>query len=152
MYTIQKSVRTGLLITLLAAVAVASPTLAGDKSDMAGRAQVWQDAFNSGAGTTIAGLYTEDAMRLPYQAPTIEGRDAIAANIAGTREAGITSIKLEVTGAESQGNMGWGHGTYVLMDGEGNTVQSGKWMNVSKKVEGKWLIHCDIWNTNAPEE
>ncbi len=47
--------------------------------------------------------------------------------------------------------MGWGHGTYVLMDADGSTVEQGKWMNVSKKVGGKWLIHCDIWNTDAAE-
>lgn len=47
--------------------------------------------------------------------------------------------------------MTWGHGTYRLMDAEGTTIQSGKWMNVSKKVGGTWLIHADIWNTDAPE-
>jgi uncharacterized protein (TIGR02246 family) len=150
MYTILKSFRIGLLIALLSAVAL-SPALAGDKSDMAGRAKTWEDAFNSAAAGALAGLYTEDAMRLPYQAPVINGRDAIAENIKSTREQGITSIKLEVLGSESQGNMGWGHGTYVLMDGDGNTIQAGKWMNVSKKIDGKWLIHCDIWNTDAPE-
>jgi len=96
-------------------------------------------------------LYTKDAQRMPYQAPTVSGNSAIPANVEASYEAGAVKVKLAVLGAESQGNLGWGHGTYELMDSAGKTVQKGKWMNVSKKVDGKWLIHADIWNTNAPE-
>jgi uncharacterized protein (TIGR02246 family) len=149
----QQTIRIGVVVTLVVAVvAPASPVLAGDKSDLAGRAKTWQESFNAGDADAVAALYSEDGMRLPYQAPAVKGRDAIVANINGTRDMGITSVKIEVLGSESQGSMAWGHGTYALMDGEGNTVQAGKWMNVSKKLGGKWLIHCDIWNTDAPEE
>ena len=149
----QKSSRiiTTLAVALLAATLTTSPALAGDKSDMAGRAKVWQEAFNSGSGKAVAALYTEDAMRMPYQAPTVSGNAALPANVQASYDAGAVKIKLEVLGAEAQGNLGWGHGTYELMDAEGKTIQKGKWMNVSKKVGGKWLIHADIWNTNAPE-
>jgi len=136
-----------LVVTMLAV----APSLAGDdKSDLKGRAAAFQEAFNSGDFDAVAALYAENGMRLPYQAPTIEGRAAIASNLQANRDGGITKIELAVLGAETQGNMGWGHGTYRLMDAEGATVQQGKWMNVSKKVDGKWLIDCDIWNTDAP--
>ncbi len=140
------------VVFLVVVTLLISPALAGDKSDMAGRAVAWQDAFNAGNAGAIAALYTEDGMRLPYQAAPVSGRESIAANVQATLDAGLRKIKLEVLGSESQGNLGWGHGTYVLMDAEGATVQQGKWMNVSKKVDGKWFIHCDIWNTNAPPE
>jgi ketosteroid isomerase-like protein len=142
---------TTLVAALLAATLTSIPALAADKSDMAGRATGWEKAFNSGNGEAVAAFYTEDAQRLPYQAPTVSGNSAIAANVQTTYEAGAVKIKLAVLGAESQGSMGWGHGTYELMDADGKTVQKGKWMNISKKVGGKWLIHADIWNTNAPE-
>lgn len=149
----RKSTRvvTSLAAALLVASLTTVPALAGDKSDMAGRAKDWEKAFNSGNGEAVAALYTEDAKRLPYQAPTVSGNSAIPANVKASYEAGAVKIKLVVLGAESQGSMGWGHGTYELMDAEGKTVQKGKWMNVSKKVGGKWLIHADIWNTDAPE-
>lgn len=137
---------------LVGTILVASPALADDKSDLAARAAAWKAAFNAGDANGVAELYTEDAMRLPYQASTIKGRAAVVANIQETYDKGITKIRLEVLGAETMGNMAWGHGSYVLMDGDGNTIQEGKWLNVSKKVGGEWLTHADIWNTNEPGE
>jgi uncharacterized protein (TIGR02246 family) len=143
----------GLSLTIALAVMLAvSPVLAGDKSDMAGRAKTWEKAFNAGDTAALAAHYTEDGTRMPYQAPTISGRSAIAEQTQGTFDSGATKIKLAVLGGESQGNLAWGHGTYQLMNAEGATVQQGKWMNVSRKVDGTWLIHADIWNTDeAPE-
>jgi len=141
----------GSFVVLLVAVTLAaSPALAGDKSDLAGRVKVWQDAFNAGNADAVAALYTKEALRMPYQAPAIQGRAAIQGNIKMTHDAGVTKIALGVLGAESRGSLAWGHGTYVLMDANGATVQQGKWMNVSKKVGGEWRIHSDIWNTDAP--
>ena len=46
--------------------------------------------------------------------------------------------------------MGWGAGTYKTFSEDGTELDSGKWMNVSKMVDGEWKIHCDIWNSNLP--
>jgi uncharacterized protein (TIGR02246 family) len=135
---------------LIATLAVA-PALAGDASNMAQMVEEWEAAFNAGNAEAVAAMYTEDATRLPYQAPTISGRSAIAENIQANREQGIVKIELKLGGSESQGSMAWAHGTYHLMDADGTTIQKGKWMNVSKKVKGEWLIQSDIWNTDAPE-
>ncbi len=146
----------GLIIALVAVMAtsllaVSSLSAGDDASDMAARAKSWQEAFNAGNPEAIAALYTEDGMRLPYQAPPVKGRTAITASIQAARDAGGSKAEIEVVGTESQGNMAWAHGTYVLKNAEGDMIEEGKWMNVSKKVGGEWLIHCDIWNTNAPE-
>jgi ketosteroid isomerase-like protein len=118
---------------------------------LAARAKAWQDAFNAGKADAVAALYTEGAVRLPYQAPSITGRAAIAGNIQENYDNGVTKIDLKVLESAAAGDMAWGHGTYSLMNSEGATVQQGKWMNISEKVGGVWLIHRDIWNTNAPE-
>jgi ketosteroid isomerase-like protein len=143
-----------LIVAVSAALMLVAPTaLAGeDASDLAGRVEIWEKAFNTGDKDAIAALYTEDSARLPYQAPTVVGRAGIPANIQTSYDAGVVSIELGVVAAESQGNMAWGQGTYLLKDAEGATVASGKWLNVSKKVGGAWLIHRDIWNTDAPDE
>jgi ketosteroid isomerase-like protein len=131
---------------------VAPAALAGgDASDLAGRLEKWEKAFNAGEKDALAALYTEDAARLAYQAPTVNGRAGIAANIQAAYDLGVVSIDLGLTAAETQGTMAWGQGTYTLKDAEGAVVASGKWLNVSKKVGGAWLIHRDIWNTDAPE-
>jgi hypothetical protein len=46
--------------------------------------------------------------------------------------------------------MGYGTGTYELMREDGTTIDKGKWMNVSKKVNGSWKFQSDIWNSNMP--
>lgn len=144
--------RSRLLVgALLVATLAVAPALAGDPSKMAKRLEAWEAAFNAGDAKALTAHYTEDAARLPYQAPTITGRAAIADQMTAMRDQGAVKIELELLGSEAQGKMGWGHGTYHLMDADGGTVQKGKWMNVSKKVGGKWLIASDIWNTDAPE-
>jgi ketosteroid isomerase-like protein len=137
----------GLTVIALLATSLA---LAGDKSDMAGRIVSWQKLYNSGDFDALAAQYTEDATRMPYQAPKVQGRAAIAEMNRTFHDAGAVKIELELVGSESSGGMGWAQGTYHLMDSNGETFQKGKWMNVSKKVGKEWLILADIWNTDAP--
>jgi ketosteroid isomerase-like protein len=148
----RKSVSILACVAVLAAGLVVSPALAGnDASNMTERIVQWQNMFNAGDAKGIAAMYAEDGARLPYQAPAVSGRAAIAANIQGTLDQGIVKIELALAGSESQGDLAWAHGTYHLMNAEGATVQKGKWMNVSRKVKGTWLTQADIWNTDAPE-
>ena len=142
----------GLCLAMLLVVLAGTPAFAGDDpTDLAGRIAKWEKAFNAGDVEALAAGYTEDASRMPYQAPTISGRAAIVKNITDTQALGLTKVELTVGGTETQGNLSWAHGTYHLMTADGATAQKGKWMNVSKKVKGEWLIAADIWNTDAPD-
>lgn len=138
-------------IVLLAGLAALTPAIAGESKHNEEMLKNWQAAMNAGDVEAIAAMYTEDARRMPYQAPAVQGRAAIAKNIQETLDQGITSVELTHGGSETHGNMGWAHGTYKLMTADGTLVQEGKWMNVTKKVGGKWHIAADIWNTDAPE-
>ncbi|MDH3626424.1 MAG: DUF4440 domain-containing protein [Acidobacteriota bacterium] len=141
----------GIMLLVAMTALVTTPVVAGDASDNAGRIKVWTKAFNSGDVSAIAAGYTEDAVRMPYQMPAVTGRDAIVENIEAARAAGAASAKITLDEGESSGDHAWGRGRYELMDGDGNVIQTGKWLNVSKKVKGQWLIHRDIWNTDKPE-
>ena len=33
---------------------------------------------------------------------------------------------------------------------DGAVIKTGKFMELWKKVDGKWLIHRDMWSSNAP--
>lgn len=144
-------IRVATVSLLLVSALLALPAVADDKSNMQERVKAWQAAFNAGDADALSRTYTPDAVRMPYQAPTLKGRAAIRAHFESTFEGGIAGVELEVLGADSQGKLAWACGTYVLKAADGSTVQQGKWMNVSKKVRGEWLIYSDIWNTNAPD-
>jgi ketosteroid isomerase-like protein len=117
---------------------------------LAGRAASWQKNFGSDNLEGVAALYTEDACRMPPNAEAIKGRDAIVAHLKGMKEEGAAKVKIGVTADETSGDMAHGTGTYEILGADDSHIDHGKWMNVSKKVGGKWLIQCDIWNSDMP--
>lgn len=51
--------------------------------------------------------------------------------------------------------MGWQSGTYVVKDKAGKVVETGKYLSVSMKKDGKWPYVRDTWNADgapAPAE
>ena len=136
------------IIGLLLAV---TPVVAGDDSDMAGRLVTWQKAYNSDDLDALQAMYTEDGCRMPPNAETVSGSEAMQEFNKRGKELGWAEVTLGLTSSATSGDWGWATGTYVILGADGSELDHGKWMNVSKKVDGKWLIHADIWNTNAPE-
>ena len=47
------------------------------------------------------------------------------------------------------GNMGWESGTYKVTV-KGAVVETGKFLSVSRKKDGKWHYLRDTWNADAP--
>jgi ketosteroid isomerase-like protein len=128
---------------------IAHPASAADESDLAGRAAAWQEGYNSDNLEAVAALYAEEASRMPPNAETI-GKDAIMANLQSFKDAGGATINLAVTEAESLGNLAYGAGTYEILGADGSHIDHGKWLNVSKRINGEWKIYSDIWNSNMP--
>ncbi len=52
--------------------------------------------------------------------------------------------------SKSSGDVGYGTGTYVITGADGSHLDHGKWMLASKKVDGKWVTQCDIFNSDMP--
>ncbi len=137
-------------LTLAALMLVVAPTLAADESDIAGRAAAWQEAFNAGDLGAVAALYTEDGKRMPPNMETVDGNAAIAENLQAFKDAGGAQVNIAVTEAESVGDTAYAVGTYEILGADGSHIDHGKWINISKRLNGEWKIYCDIWNTNMP--
>jgi ketosteroid isomerase-like protein len=138
----------GLVVMLGALIAV--PALAGDKSDVAARAATWEKEYNAGDLEAVVALYTPDGCRMPPNQEAVHGRDAILAQLKAGKDRGAANVKIAVTGAESNGDLGYGTGTYVVTGADGSHLDHGKWMLVSKKVNGTWKTECDIFNSDMP--
>lgn len=147
---LQKRIKSCAWILTLFAVLVAVPAMAADASDLAGRAATWEKEYNAGNLKAVAALYATDGCRMPPNAPIARGTEAILAQLQGGKDHGVVSVKIAVTGAETSGDSGYGMGTYEIMGADGSHVDHGKWMNMSKKVKGAWMIQCDIFNSDMP--
>jgi ketosteroid isomerase-like protein len=134
-------------VTIATLMFLAIPASAADESDLAGRAAAWQEGFNSGNLDAVAALYAEGASRMPPNAETL-GKGGIAANLQSFKDSGAATVRLAVTDAESVGDLAYGAGTYELTGADGSHIDHGKWLNVSKRINGEWKIYSDIWNSN----
>jgi len=115
---------------------------------------VWVKAFNTRDADTMAAQYDEHAVLLPPGAPAAHGQAAIRAFFAAMMPA-ATRDGLEFTlGAKPaggvRGDIGWSSGSYVLKDKTGHVIETGKYLSVSKKKDGRWLYVRDTWNSDGP--
>ena len=115
---------------------------------------VWVKAVNDGAADTMTAQYDEHAVLLPPGAPAARGRAAIHTFFAkmlleAAKEGLVFSLGANPAGA-ARGDLGWSSGTYVLNDKSGKVIDTGKYLSVSKKKDGKWLYVRDTWNSDGP--
>jgi ketosteroid isomerase-like protein len=135
---------------MLAAVLVAVPVAAADKSDIAALAAVWEKEYNAGNLAGVVALYASDGCRMPPNQEAVHGSDAILAQLKAGKDRGLAKVKIAVTSAESSGDLRYGIGTYEITGADGSHVDHGKWMLVSKKSNGAWKTQCDIFNSDMP--
>jgi ketosteroid isomerase-like protein len=138
------------LVLMLGAVLAVVPAAAADKSDVAGRAAIWEKEYNAGNLAAVQALYAADGCRMPPNQEAVHGSEAILAQLKAGKDRGLAKVKIVVTTAESDADLGYGTGTYVITGADGSHVDHGKWMLVSKKSNGTWKTQCDIFNSDMP--
>ena len=134
-------------------VAHAASPASADEAAIRAQTTSWEKAYNGGDAKAVAAQYAEDAMLLPPGASGVSGRAAILAfftkDIAGSKAAGAVFVIPPKTDVGVSGNMGWESGTYKVTV-KGAVVETGKFLSVSRKKDGKWLYIRDTWNADAP--
>ncbi|HLY53694.1 MAG TPA: nuclear transport factor 2 family protein [Steroidobacteraceae bacterium] len=144
----------GLAVLLVAAgirLAVADP--AAEVAAIHAVDDVWVKAFNTRDADTMAAQYDEHSVLLPPGAPPVRGRSAIRVFFANMMPE-AASHGLEFTlGAKPaggvRGDLGWSSGTYTLKDKTGHVIETGKYLSVSRKKDGKWIYVRDTWNSDG---
>lgn len=134
----------------LAACQPAAYDPAADKASVGELNTAWATAYNAGDADGVANLYTDDAVVTPPGVSALVGRDAIrsfiASDSAAAKAAGLTmniaSSDLGVTP-----DLAYDTGTFTVTDASGATVDSGSYVSVVKKKDGKWFLYRDIWNS-----
>jgi ketosteroid isomerase-like protein len=138
------------LVLMLVSVLAAVPAAAADKSNLAARAAVWEKEYNAGNLAGVQALYATDGCRMPPNQEAVHGSEAILAQLKAGKDRGFAKAKIVVTSAETNGDLGYGTGTYEITGADGAHVDHGKWMLVEKKMNGTWKTTCDIFNSDMP--
>jgi uncharacterized protein (TIGR02246 family) len=124
-----------------------------DEAAIRAQSRSWEAAYNGGDAKAVAAQYAEDAQLLPPGASGVNGRAAILAfftkDIASSAAAGAVFVVNPKTDVGVSGNMGWESGTYKVTV-KGAVVETGKFLSVSRKKDGKWHYLRDTWNADAP--
>jgi len=127
---------------------VAGTAVAGDYATLS---EDWEKRYNAGDAAGVAALYTTDGVVMPPEKKAAQGPEAITAMIKqDLAENKGNTLRLATVEYGKNGSLGFARGTFKMLDAKGDTVAEGKWIEVRKKVGGKWLIHNDIWNVDAP--
>jgi uncharacterized protein (TIGR02246 family) len=141
------------LVGLITCLADAASPAGADEVAIRAQTTSWAKAYNSGDAKAVAALYADDALLLPPAAFAVTGRAAIqqyfTKDIADSKAAGAVLALNPKTDVGVSGNMGWESGTYKVMV-KGAVVETGKFLSVSRKKDGKWLYIRDTWNADAP--
>ena len=143
----------GLVAWAGAMAGVAHAAASPDETAIRAQTTNWEKAYNGGDAKSVAALYAEDALLLPPGAPGVSGRAAIQAfvtkDIASPKAGEAVFVINPKTDVGVSGNMGWESGMYKVTV-KGAVVETGKFLSVSRKQDGKWLYIRDTWNADAP--
>ena len=145
-------------MTLAALVACAKPApvvdVAADEAVVRTINPAWFKAYAAGDAAAIAALYADDAVVSAPGSAAWRGRTAIqeafAKDIAGSVAAGISFNSGTSPEFGVSGDVAWEWNTFHLTDKAGATVDTGKYVTVYARRNGKWQIVRDIWNSDTP--
>ncbi len=76
-------------------------------------------------------------------------KDAYTKDIAAMTKAGLVEAQGSNDDIGVSGDMAWQWNTFTITDKSGKTVDTGKYVTVFQRKNGKWMIIRDIWNSDS---
>ncbi len=111
-------------------------------------------ALNAGDAGAWAGVFTEDAVQMPPNAPANVGK----ANIRSWAESFLRAFRakfaLSVAELQVAGDWAFESGAYSITltpDGDSRSIEDvGKYITVYQRLPTGWAVARDIWNSDQP--
>ena len=125
-------------------------SLDGAKAAIAASNKVFGACFATGDSVAFANCYTNDGCIYNANMPKICGADGIKSFLSVGYNSGIRNVVLiteEVIGGREAVVE---TGKYEVFIADNISVEKGKFVVVWKEENGKWKMHRDIWNSDAP--
>jgi ketosteroid isomerase-like protein len=109
---------------------------------------VFAAAYGRGDAQAVAAMYTEHGELFPPNEKIVEGRSAIEQFWKSAMDAGTKCVQLKTSEVEGYGEAAVEAGTYTLAGVDGRLLDQGKYLVLWKRVDGKWRLHRDCWNSD----
>jgi uncharacterized protein (TIGR02246 family) len=136
----------------LTACTKTAPDTAADVTALGTVEAAWYKAYNAGDGVAVAALYADDAVLNAPGSPAVRGKAAIGEYYAKDAPKfaadGLTDGDGPTSDAGVSGDLAWRWGTFTVTDKSGATVETGKYITVFQRKDGKWIILRDTWNSD----
>jgi uncharacterized protein (TIGR02246 family) len=115
----------------------------------------WSASAAKKDADAVAGFMTDDGSTLAPNEPAAKGREAVKKGWTGILSLKDLNIKWEPATVEvaDSGEIGYTSGTWT-MDWTGDKGEkmkdNGKYLEVWKKVDGKWKCYLDMYSSDNP--
>jgi uncharacterized protein (TIGR02246 family) len=116
----------------------------------------WDAAANAGDVDALAAMLTDDYLRMNPDEPTVEGKEAVVADIKAFREENdVRDVKSELVEVRVAGDWAYVRGQWtsvVTPKATGEPINiSGKWVDICElQPDGSWKLARTISNLDAP--
>jgi ketosteroid isomerase-like protein len=147
-----------LLLVLLFADSCQSPKPSNENSAdneyLKNAGAQWDKFFNSRDINNLSDLYSDDAVSMPYNYQTVSGKKAIRAELEkffeGNEARHETFVEEILTKDEWSIERARYINTYTPKGTANRIVETGRHVICRRKINGKWLITWEIWNSDQP--
>ena len=135
----------------------AKPTVdrAAEEASLKATELAWSEAAGKKEIDSVVSFVTDDSIQLPPNAPAASGKDAVRKEwetLFALKDFTVKWNPTLVQVAES-GEIGYTSGTYSLTFTDpktGKVEDKGKYLEVWKKVDGKWKCYLDMYSSDGP--
>lgn len=120
------------------------------KAAIAASNKVFGASFGTGDSTAFVNLYTSDGCMYPPNMPKMCGPATITAFFNEGYKGGIRNITLTTEEVMGGKDGVIETGKYEVFIANNVSVEKGKFIVAWKEENGKWKMHRDTWNSDAP--
>ena len=114
----------------------------------------WDRLFDAADATQLASLYADDAISMPPDSPTVQGRRALQTEFESFFASNVARHETMVDKIVIEGDLAIEVARYRLTyrpkSGGPEVVESGRHMESRRRTAGKWRIVLEIWNRDTP--
>ncbi len=114
----------------------------------------WVASFNGGDVNGVLSHYAEDSVVMVPGTPAVRGfvaiREVVARDVASAQASRVRFVKGSVDDVAVWGDVASHWGTFAVRDESNATVDTGKYCETWRRVNGQWRIVRDIWNSDTP--